>query len=84
MQQSICGYGCLGTDMFGKLEATFKGTAGDTTMQELTGVFFVSLLAGNNKLPNLCFDVQLILAKPGNGQGNAIGILAGFFDIVRG
>src|SRR5580704_12866879 len=71
-------------DIIGELEPTLEGTSCDALMQDfalfLLGLFL--FLAADQERGLLRLDRELGLGESGNGHANAIGVVAGSFDIV--
>ena len=80
MQQTVPGFCTDGAHMIGQLEAFLEGAGGNAAMQVgpvlglLAGVF--GFARGNQQLPVTQFDGQFILAEAGDGNRNAVFVLA--------
>ena len=72
------------TNMVGQMEAALEGTCGDATMQVSARRVFIGFLGGYNQCAVFNLDRQIFVRETGDGNRNTIGVVSGFFDIVRG
>ena len=84
MQHAVFMARAVHADMVGQLEPLFKGAAGDAAMEIARLARLLGALRGDDKLGLALFDRQVGLGKPGHGDRDTIGIIAGFLNVVRG
>src|SRR5579871_6185981 len=86
MEQTVLKTRGLDLDMLGELEAALKAAAGDALVKQrgLPVVGLALALAGDGEDAVLHVNRQVLLGEAGDRKGDAIIILVGAFDIVRG
>ena len=84
VKQAILQRSALHLDVVGELEATLESALGDAAVQDfgLLRALVLGLLGLDGQRVLARLDRELILAKAGNGHGDAIGVLAGSLDVV--
>ena len=82
MEQAVFQAGAAHFDMLGQLEAALEGAAGNALMQIGRLLGFGFALAGDGQDAVADLDAEILLAKAGDRDGDAIMVLVAAFDVV--
>src|SRR5688572_13573927 len=85
VQESVLESGTLHLDVIGKLKHALECTCRDALIEHLAAGLLVlrRLVALDRQRIFLRFDREVTLAEAGDGDRDAVGVLAGAFDVVR-
>ena len=88
MEQAVLQAGTDDLNMVGELEAALEGTRGDALVQDLAlallGGLHAFLRAADGQRVLTRLDGEILLGEAGDGDADAVIVLAGALDIVGG
>ena len=70
-------------NVVGQFEAALESAVGDAEVKDFTRAGFLALLADDDEQVLLRGDVEVVGTEAGDGDGDAIGILAAALDVER-
>src|ERR1700748_996619 len=82
LQQTLIERRALHLDEVGKIEAALERATGNAVIEIFTLVLLGIRLAGDNQRVLVDGDVDLLWLEAGDGNRDAIGVLAGPYDIA--
>src|SRR5579883_1924597 len=84
MEQTMIDARASDLDVVGKLKVPLEGATSDTAMEILLALFILLGLAADEKRILLDGDVEILGREARDRHAQAIGVLAGDLDVVRG
>src|SRR6185437_12906281 len=84
MEEAVLEIGAGDLDIFGKLETQLEGALGNAAMEEFAGllVAFLTLPALDRQAVLLGLNGDLVGRKAGDGDRDAIGVIADLLDVI--